>query len=126
MSADFGYDITDTVGAVAVTQYDLVKTAGALVVSAAVTDDCIGVVQDGAAIGALVRVRIFGVTRVVAADDSISAFQDLSPAADGQVDGHAGTTTHPIVGMALEASAAQADEILAFIGFHSFRAGYAA
>lgn len=125
MSENFGYDVTMTVGAAAVVATDLVKTPAAIVVTAAVTDDPCGVVMEGAAIGALARVRIFGICRVRAAS-AIAFGEPLQAAAAGEVDNHDGTTTQPIIGTALEAATAANDEILAFIGSHGFRAGFAA
>lgn len=127
MSTPFGYDITLPVGASALDRYKLVKTPAGVVVSAASTDDCIGVIQDGAAANATeATVRIFGVTRVLAHDGSITKGQPLVAAAAGRVDGWASTSTNPIIGIALEASAAQDDEILAFIGTPGMYAGEAA
>lgn len=116
-NANFGYDITLPVGASALDRYKLVKTPGGVVVSAAVTDDCIGVIQDGASANATeATVRIFGVTRALAHDGSITKGQLLSANAAGRVDGHDGTTANPVIGFALEASSAQDDEILIFLG----------
>ena len=64
---DFGYDVNCTVGAAALTQFQLVKTPTAIVQSAADTDDCFGVVQNGADASATeCKVRVFGVTYVIA------------------------------------------------------------
>lgn len=119
-------DITLPVGASALTQYELVKTVGGVVVSAAATDDCLGVVQNGADANADgVTVRIFGVSRIVA-HGAITKGAGLVPAAAGRIDEHDGTTANPIVGIALEAATAQDDEILAFIGGPHMLAGPAA
>lgn len=113
---DFGYDITLPVGASALDQFKLVKTPGAVVVSAATTDDCVGIIQDGAdASATAAKVRVFGITKALAHDGSITKGQLLSANAAGRVDGHSGTSTEPIIGIALEASAAQDDEILIFL-----------
>lgn len=115
-AGDFGYDLTLPVGASALDQFKLVKTPGGVVVSAATSDDCIGVIQDGAdASATAARVRVFGVTYALAHDGSITKGQLLMANAAGRVDGHDGTSTNPTIGVALEASGAQDDEILIFL-----------
>lgn len=123
---NIGFDITLPVGAGALTAYQLVKTPAGVVQSAANTDDCIGVIQNGAAANdATCTVRIFGVTRVqVTAAVAVGA--SLMPGAAGQVTTHDGTSTKPIIGIALEAATAANDEILAFIGCAHMLAGPAA
>lgn len=104
-------------GASALSQYALVKTPAGVVVSAAVTDDCIGVVQNGADADATeVEVCLFGKTRAIAHDGNISKGDLLMAEASGRVDGHDGTTANPVIGVALEDSNAQDDEILIFLG----------
>lgn len=101
---------SETVGAAALTKYLCVKTPGALVVGAAATDDLVGIVQDGAAIGATVLVCVQGVTKAVASA-AIAKNALLAAAADGKIVTHAGTSTHPIIGRALEAAGADGDII---------------
>ena len=108
------HDISDTIGAAAVTKYQLVITAGALVVATGPTVEAVGVVQDGYAIGALANVRVFGVTKAIAAG-VISALDPLMPAAAGEVDTHGGVATDVHVGFALTAAAAQGDIIDIFL-----------
>jgi len=104
------------VGASALAQFKLVKTPGGLVVGAAATDDCVGVVQDGAdANAAGVSVCIFGETSALAHDGDIAKGEFLEAAAAGRVDTHSTTSTKPIIGIALEDSAAQDDEIRIFL-----------
>lgn len=103
-----------TVGAAAVAQYQLVKTPAALVEGAAATDTALGVVQSGAAIGADVDVCLFGVTRAIASA-AITRGDLLEAAAAGEVALHSGTSTKPVVGIALEAATAQGDEIEIFL-----------
>lgn len=120
------YDLSLTIGASAVEQYDLVKTPAACVVTAAATDDAVGIVQNGYAANATeAKVRVFGITKARAAG-AITVGAPLVPAAAGEVDAHDGTTANPIVGVALEAAGAQGDEILIFLGIHALRAGFAA
>lgn len=115
-SADFGYDVTFPVGASALAQFKLVKTPGGLVVGADAADDCLGIVQNGYdASAAEANVRVFGVTYALAHDGSIAKGDLLEAAAAGRVDTHQGTSTDPIIGIALEASGAQDDEILIFL-----------
>ena len=104
---------TFTVGAAAVTQYQLVKTPAALVKGAASTDTCVGIVQDGYAIGAEAAVCLFGVTRAQAST-TITRGDLLEAAAAGQVATHSTTSTKPVIGLALEAATAQNDEIEIF------------
>ena len=114
---------SDVVGAAALDKYDLVKTSGALVVSAASTDDCVGIVQDGAAIGATVAICLGGATKA-RAGAAISKFDLLEAAADGEVVTHSTTSTKPIIGRALEAAGAQGD--LIEINLTNDGSGYAA
>lgn len=122
-NADFGYDVTFPVGASALAQFKLVKTPAALVVGADAADDCIGIVQNGYdASAAEANVRIFGVTYALAHDGSISKGDLLECAAAGRVDTYAGTSSDVIIGMALEDSSAQDDEILIFLFNQGFGA----
>lgn len=102
--------ITDTVGAAALTKYELVKTPGALVVCAAATDDCVGIVEDGYAIGAQARVVLQGLTKA-RASTTITKGDVLEAAADGEVATHSTTSTKPVIGRALESATAQGDFI---------------
>lgn len=109
------------VGATALTKYTLCKTPAAAVVSAAVTDDCFGIVQDGAAIGATASFCVFGKTKAIASD-AIAAGAPLAAAAAGKVVTHDGTTANPIIGTALTAGGADGDEIEILLGI-TLRAG---
>lgn len=114
------------VGAGALTKGLLVKTPAALVVGAASTDTCVGIIEDAADAAATnVAVTLFGITRANAHDGSIARGDLLEAAAAGRVDTHSGTSTKPVVGIALEASSAQDDLIEIFL-FPQSSAGPAA
>lgn len=103
------------VGASALAKTDLVKTPAALVVGAAATDTCIGIVEDGVAANATVcPVCIFGITRA-RASAAITRGDLLEAAAAGEVATHSTTSTKPVVGIALEAATAANDEIEIFL-----------
>lgn len=101
-----------TAGAAALTKYELVKTWGAVVVSAAATDAIVGVVTDGCDASSPVNLCIQGET-YARASAAIAAGALLQPAADGEVATHTGTNT--VVGRALEAATAQGDFIRIFL-----------
>lgn len=116
--SDITFKIVKTfpAGASALSKGQLVKTPAALVVGAASTDTCIGVVEDGVDANATeTPVCLFGVTRVLAHDGDIVKGDLLEAAASGRVDTHSTTSTKPVIGMALEASAAQGDLIEVFL-----------
>lgn len=118
--------VTVTVGASALTQFQLVKTPAAVVQSAAVTDDCCGIVLVGAAANETnVPLRYKGKTRAIAASGNITFLAPLSAAANGRVELHDGTTANPIIGIALQASTQAGDEIEIDLGGHALRAGFA-
>ena len=107
---------TFPVGASALTKGKLVKTPGALVVGAAATDTCIGVVEDGAdASASECNVCLFGITRVEAHDSSVAKGELLEAAAAGRVDTHSTTSTKPVIGMALEDANSQGHLIEIFL-----------
>ena len=97
---------TFTVGAAAVRKGDVVKLASELlVIQAAVTDDVVGVMLDGAAISAIGTVVVFGDAQVIAGDAAINAGEYLMcHTTDGTADTHDGTAANPIIGMALESA----------------------
>lgn len=104
---------TDVIGASAVTRFELVKTAGALVVTAANTDIPVGVVQDGyAATAADAAVCVFGETFAVAGA-AVTQYAPISPTSSGEVIDHAGSQTR--IGIALDAAAAQGDIFRIFL-----------
>lgn len=114
--SDFKIVKTFQVGASALTVGKLVKTPAALVVAAAATDTAIGVVEDGYDANATeAAVCLFGVCRIEAHDGSVVKGELLEAAAAGRVDTHDGTSTKPVVGMALESSNAQGDLIEIFL-----------
>ena len=103
---------TFPVGASALSQFQLVKTPGGVVVGAASTDDCVGIVQNGYDADATeAAVCLFGVTFALAHDGAIAKGDFLEAAAAGRVDTHSATSTKPIIGVALEASSAQDHQI---------------
>jgi hypothetical protein len=105
------YVATETVGAAALNQFQLVKTPGAVVVSAADTDIVIGVIQSGAAIGATAAVVKFGETKVLASG-VIANGARVCPDSAGRV--KAAVTGDMVCGFALEAAGAAGDEITIF------------
>ena len=106
---------TFVVGASDLTQYQLVKTPSALVECAADTDDCVGIVQDGADATSKASVCVFGVTRAIA-DAAISKGAYLMPGTAGKVLTHNGGTDSPFIGTALEEATADGDEIEIILG----------
>lgn len=106
------YIVDETVGASALTQFQLVKTAGALVVSAADTDVVIGVIQSGAdASEANVPVCIFGQTKAKASG-AIAKGARVCPDSSGRI--KTAATGDLVCGVALEAAAANGDIIEIF------------
>jgi hypothetical protein len=95
-------------GATALTQFALVKTPAGLVVSAADTDVVLGVVQDGAAIGARAAVTIFGQTKAIASGPIVVGAR-ICPDAAGKVKTAAAADL--VCGIALSAAGADGDEI---------------
>lgn len=94
----------DTIGASAVSQFQLVKTAGALVVTTAKTEDAVGIVQsDYDANAANAAVATSGPTPAIAAA-AISKGDELMPAASGRVATHDGLSGSKKVGRAEEAA----------------------
>lgn len=116
MKGNFTITRTFPGGGSALNQYDLVKTPGGAVVSAAATDDCFGITQNGYDANATeVEVCVFGLTRATASA-AISKGDYLMAAAAGEVATHDGTSTKPYIGTALEAATAQGDEIEILFG----------
>jgi hypothetical protein len=105
------YVATETVGAVALTQFRLVKVSGAAVVAAADTDIVIGVVQSGAAIGATVGCVKFGETKAIASG-VIGSGVRVCPDSAGRI--KAAVTGDMVCGFSLEAAGADGDEISIF------------
>ena len=104
--------VDETVGASALTQFQLVKTAGALVVSAADTDVVIGVIQSGAdASEANVPVCIFGQTKAKASG-AITKGARVCPDSSGRI--KAAASGDLVCGVALEAAGADGDIIEIF------------
>lgn len=106
-------DATFPVGASALTKFKLVKlSSNLLVVSAASTDLCKGIVASGYDANATeARVILSGKTFAEAHDGSIVKGDLLEAAAAGRVDTHSTTSTKPVIGVALESSSAQGDFI---------------
>ena len=104
--------VSDTVGASALTQFKLCKTVGALVVSAADTDVCYGIIQvDADAAATNVPVVIFGQTRAIGSG-AISKGAKLAPDAAGKV--KTAAAADQVVGEALEACTADGHEFEIF------------
>lgn len=82
--------VGNTAGASALTKYQLVKTWGALVVSAAATDAVVGVVTDGCDASSPVNLCVSGETFAIASA-AIAAGAEIQPAASGKVATHTGT-----------------------------------
>lgn len=107
---------TFPVGASALTRGKMVDTATGLVVTTAATDTALGVMEDGAAANATEgNVCLFGITRVEAHDADIAKGDLLELAAAGRVDTHDGTSTKPVVGLALEDANSQGHLIEIFL-----------
>lgn len=96
--------VSDTVGASALSAYQLCKTAGAAVVTAADTDvPDAGVIQDGAdATSVAIFVRS-GPTKAIASE-AITAGARLMPAAAGKVAVHDGNAGEIDIGYAVSAA----------------------
>ena len=75
---------TYTVGAAAISQFQVLKTPAAAVVSAADTDVCFGVAQDGAGAGEECAVCTFGPTQAIAGAAFAKGIR-LAPDANGRV-----------------------------------------
>jgi len=99
-----------TVGAAALTRYELCITPTAAVVSTGATVEPFGIVQDGAAIGAEAVFATSGITKAIAGA-AITKGALLMPAAAGEVITHDGGATSVHIGTAMEAAGAQGDEI---------------
>lgn len=101
--------VDQTVGASALSQFALVKTNGALVVTAADTDLAIGVIQtDASASEANVQTVAFGETKAIASG-LISKMARICPDAAGKI--KAAVTGDLVCGYALEAAGADGDVI---------------
>lgn len=103
----------ETVGAIAVTQFKAVKTAGALVVSAADTDIIRGFIQqDGAATEANVKIVSFGQTKAIASG-VIAKGARVCPDAAGKI--KVAAAADLCCGYALSAAGADNDVIDIFL-----------
>lgn len=101
--------VDQTVGASALSQFALVKTDGALVVTAAGADLAIGVIQtDAAASEANVQTVVFGETKAIASGP-ITKMARVCPAAAGKI--KAAASLDLVCGYALEAAGADGDVI---------------
>jgi hypothetical protein len=112
MSSNIQYVSSDTVGAGALNQFQMVKTPGACVVTAADTDIAYGVIQvSAAATTADVRIVTFGETKALASG-AITKGARICPDSTGRV--KAAVTGDLVCGYALEAAGANGDEISIF------------
>jgi len=103
------YVNSDTAGASSLNQFQLVKTGGALVQSAADTDVVVGVIQhDAEAAQANCRVVTSGPTKALASG-VIAKFARVCPDSAGRI--KAAATGDLVCGIAQEAAAANGDEI---------------
>ena len=103
----------ETVGAAALSQFACVKTAGALVVSAADTDIIRGFIQqDGAATEANVKIVSFGQTKAIASG-AITKGARIAPDAAGKI--KVAAATDLACGYALSAAGANNDVIDIFV-----------
>lgn len=97
-----------TVGAAEVGQYRLMKTPAAVVVSAADTDDCVGITQTGAAANSTVGLCILGPTKAIASG-VINYGVKLAPDSDGRV--KTAASGDKIIGVSRQAASADGDII---------------
>lgn len=103
----------ETVGAGALSQFACVKTAGALVVSAADTDIIRGFIQqDGAATEKNVKIVSFGQTKAIAGAAIVKGAR-IAPAAAGKI--QAAIAGDLACGYALSAAGADGDVIDIFV-----------
>lgn len=103
----------ETVGAAALSQYACVKTAGALVVSAADTDVIRGFIQqDAAATEANVKIVSYGQTKAIASGN-ITKGARVCPDASGKI--KAAVVGDLVCGYALEEAGANNDVIEIFV-----------
>jgi hypothetical protein len=101
---------TFTVGASALTKYQLCKTPSAAVVTAAVTDEPFGVIQDGASATGTALFITSGKTKAVASA-AIAIGAELMPGASGRVTTHDNDAASVKIGQALQAASAAGDII---------------
>lgn len=100
----------------AITKYAAVYiSSGTVVECTAATDRPIGIAQAAAASGEKVAVLMHGKTKGIATDGNVSAGDDLSAVAGGELDTNAGTATHYYFAEALEDSGAADDLIEIFV-----------
>ena len=97
-----------TVGAAEVGQFRLMKTPAAVVVSAADTDDCVGITQSGAAANGTVDLCIFGPTKAIASG-AINYGVKLAPDSDGRV--KTAAVGDKVIGVSRRAASADGDII---------------
>lgn len=103
------------VGASALSQYACCKTPSGAVVTAAVTDEAFGIIQDGADANASnATFVIFGCTKAIASA-AISKGALLMPNAAGKVTTHDGDAASVHLGVALEAASGDGSEIEIFL-----------
>ncbi len=98
------------VGGSGLTQFQLCKTTTGAVACSAATDECFGIVQDGAAAGSNALFVLAGTTKAIASA-AISKGAKLMPSTAGRVVTHddVGTSVH--VGTAQDAATAAGDVI---------------
>lgn len=101
---------SSAVGASALTRYLLCKTKGAAVVSAAKTDVCFGIIQDGADANAPHATFCTGGTTKAIASAAIADGALLMPAAGGKVVTYDAAATSVKIGVANQAAGADGDE----------------
>lgn len=103
------YHTTFPVGASALTQFQCVKTAAGLVVSAADTDVVLGIIQDGADANAILAdVVTFGATKAIASG-LIAKGARVCPDAAGKI--KAAASGDLVCGVAVTAAALDGDII---------------
>ena len=100
------------VGAAALKKGHVVKlTASLLVITAAATDDPIGVMLEDAAIGQAEALVCVGGRCDVLVESGVTDGEPLQVTTAGRADTHDGTTTQPVLGVARGTSTAQ-DELI--------------